>query len=113
MHIRRKITTLTLLLAVATCSVQGQESTADCCEAQASCAESGYMESVHAAHWSIYIPIGVYVAAAIFLGIADTESSPNFAHSRSDALGPADSHSHSKPSRGNYSRSLSSSFSHQ
>jgi hypothetical protein len=82
----RKLMTLTLLFALMASSIQGQENYYDDQDENVS---SAYQESVHAAHWSIYIPIAIYVVAAVYLGIADTHHSKEFSHSRSDALGPA------------------------
>lgn len=87
MYTLSKLTQLTLLLTLLTTSLNGQESVND------ENYNSAYMESYHAVHWSIYIPLGIYAAAAIFLGIADTKHDESFSHSRSDALGPMSDYS--------------------
>ena len=89
MLIYKKMTILTLFFAIMTSSIQGQEPELE------ECYDSAYMESCQSAHWSIYIPIAAYAAAAIFLGIADSKHSEHYAHSRSDALGPAGNSSES------------------
>lgn len=109
MLILRKLVTLTLLFALMATSLQGQDPDTGMNDNSDENTASAYQESVHAAHWSIYIPIGIYVAAAIFLGIADTKHSQYFSHSRSDALGPAGSSSYSPETS---SSGMSATFSH-
>ena len=78
---------LTLFFAILTSSIHGQT------PVQEENYDEAYMESYHSAHWSIYIPIAAYAAAAIFLGIADTTHTEHNAHSRLGGLGPIESYS--------------------
>jgi hypothetical protein len=95
MHIPKKFMLLTLFFAILTSSIQAQ--TPAQTPVQEESYDEAYMESYHSAHWSIYIPIAAYAAAAIFLGFADTKHSEHNAHSRSGALGPMENYG------GNYS----------
>lgn len=70
---------LTLLLALATPSIQAQpayvQDDETCC--------SAYNNSCHAAHWSAYVPIGLIVAAAIVFAIADQNHKEESTYSQS------------------------------
>lgn len=74
-----KIMTLTLLCVMPLTAIQSQEYTSNqytnnaCCgEPEASCA---YNDSCRTAHWSVYVPIGIVVVAAVLFGLADGTSS--------------------------------------
>ncbi len=73
---------LTLLLTMTISSLQSQENNEN--DADYS---SAYQESSHTAHWSIYIPISILVAAAIYFGIADQNDSRSDYYDSQDALG--------------------------
>lgn len=76
---------LTLLFAFVTTSIQGQNS---CCDEVTECG-SAYTEGAQTAHWSVYIPIAILVAAAIWFGVADRDHSTD-SYGSQDALGSID-----------------------
>jgi hypothetical protein len=80
-----KLVALTLLFTLAIPSIQGQETPQE--EENYS---SAYQQSSHTAHWSAYIPLTIIVVAAIYLGIADKNSSSSYSNSQ-DGLGSIDS----------------------
>lgn len=82
---------LMLFFAMMTTSIHGQEicnqeedqsylqENESCCEA--------YMESSHTAHWSVYVPLTILVAAAIYFGMADKKNHEHPSSGSQDALG--------------------------
>lgn len=80
----RKLLIFLVLLAYTTAPLHAQEVTVDDAIVQDSeLADSeddasAYYGSARAAHWSAYVPIGVLIVAAIFMGFADKDHShPN------------------------------------
>jgi hypothetical protein len=75
--------TLTLLLTFATPSIHGQDPQYQ----EDATYSSAYMQSSHAAHWSVYIPIALLVGAAIWFGVADRNHECHDYNDSQDALG--------------------------
>jgi hypothetical protein len=100
-----KLVTLTLLFTIVTTSIQAQDADDQSDENYS----SAYVQSSHAAHWSVYIPIAILVVAAVYLGLADEKHSNDSSSSDSqDGLGSIDSSKrHSSSSSGSSSRHYS------
>jgi len=76
--------TFTLVLTCAISSIHAQDS----CQQEDGNFSSAYVESSHAAHWSVYIPIAILVGAAIWFGFADKDKDKGEDSNNSqDALG--------------------------
>lgn len=74
---------LTLLFALFTTSIQGQDDF-DLDDDPG----SAYAESSQTAHWSVYIPITILVVAAIWFGVSDrNHNSSSYSSDSQDALG--------------------------
>lgn len=81
-----KMVVLTLLFALFTTSIYGQ----DCCEQDDDCG-SAYCQGSQIAHWSVYIPITILVVAAIWFGVSDrSHDSSSYYSNSQDALGSID-----------------------
>lgn len=75
---------LTLFFTCTATSIQAHEMDQ---EEYPSCGEA-YIQSSHTAHWSVYVPITILIAAAIYFGIADQKNRGHHHSSDSqDALG--------------------------
>jgi hypothetical protein len=100
-----KFFVFTLIFAFASTSIQGQEY---CEETGMECECPAYVEGSRTAHWSIYVPIAIIVAAAIWFGIADRNDckSDYYYTDSQDALGSIDNskrHSNRSGSCSSYS----------
>jgi hypothetical protein len=85
----RKFLMLTFFFVLVTHSVYGQPSNQEC----ENYVDSAYIQGSQVAHWSAYVPIAVFVAAGIFLGIADNNHKSSNSHASYDGLGPLESYS--------------------
>lgn len=80
-----KLVVLTLLFALFTTSLQGQndidpeEDTG-----------SAYTQGSQTAHWSVYVPIAIIVGAAIWFGLSDNNHETSSYSDSQDALGSID-----------------------
>lgn len=79
----RPLVALTLALTLVTSSMYGQDSY---CQEDGNYS-SAYVESSHATHWSVYIPIAILVGAAIWFGIADRSHDHHSSSDSQDGLG--------------------------
>ncbi|MBA3720973.1 MAG: hypothetical protein H0W88_01060 [Parachlamydiaceae bacterium] len=124
MQIFHKLALLTMLMAILTTPLRGQEpiegSVADGTPVQEAYVDDqsspAYYGGARAAHWSAYVPIGVLIGAAIFLGFADkshsgssSSSSCHNSHSGSCSSNSSSFSSSSFSSSGSFSSSSSSS----
>ncbi len=89
----QKLVTVSLFFSLLTASIRGQEQAYDYNyeNGQENNYSAAYQESVYSAHWSIYVPLAIFVVAAAYLGYSDTKRADSYSHNRSDALGPAES----------------------
>lgn len=67
-------------------SLQGQEICHQEKEEEEVCSEA-YLQSSYTAHWSVYIPITLLVAAAIYFGLADQKHHDPSSSDPQDGLG--------------------------
>ncbi|WP_068468317.1 hypothetical protein [Candidatus Protochlamydia phocaeensis] len=103
MQILRKYVMVALFFALATHSVYGQPAY----NQEYDYSDSAYTQGSRAAHWSVYVPIALFVAAGILFGIADKDHKGSHSHSGYDSydgLGRLESYGSSSHS-GGYSRS--------
>lgn len=77
-----KFVTLTVLFALCTTSLQGQNDFDP--EADTG---SAYTQGSQTAHWSVYIPIAILVGAAIWFGVSDKNHDTSSYSDSQDALG--------------------------
>ena len=109
------ILSMTLLMS----SVHGQENIYQEAlpEAMITCESTpAYCEGIQAAHWSVYVPIGALIVAAVWLGFADKQhgdcyssySSYCYDNSSSSGSSSSSSYSYRRCSSTNYSKSSDS-----
>lgn len=97
-----KLVMLTLLFALVTSSIQGQ----NCCDQDDECG-CAYTQGSQTAHWSVYIPIAILVVAAIWFGVSDRNHDHSSYSDSQDALGSIDnSKRNSFRSSGSYRSSI-------
>lgn len=116
-----QLVALTLVLAITTSSIYGQ----DLYNQEDESHSSAYMQSQNTAHWSVYVPIAILIGAAIWFGLADRKHEKHDSNDSQDGLGSMAnskrryndsdshrSHSHSRPHSRSSSKQSKGSYSH-
>ena len=76
----------TLLFTLLTTSIQSQDNY----DQEDEAAGSAYVQSSQSAHWSVYVPITIFVVAAIWFGVSDKDHDLSSYKDSQDGLGSID-----------------------